>query len=158
MPLEKVFGVTGLGQFGDWLSSSGNKIDDVRHIYDGKHIYLLSDLIPEIVKFDLNLGGIVISSNGYNAPEYPNSLNIDFLSVDAPGHTGWTLEQLQDFEIECADHTFNLIQSFKCRVPNPIQSWNIISAGVRASIQSGATLDVRELRVLKMEKLLKYVV
>ena len=156
---EKVFPVSGLGQVNDWRSISGNKVLDVKYLNDGKYIYLPSDYIPEIIKFDLILNTFVISSEPYFPPEFPNIQTLDFVTANAPGMpgtTGWTTEQFQEMEIEVADNTFDQMQGFQAFVPNPIVPWNIVAAGLRATIQFGAQLDQIEIRVLKLEKLLKH--
>lgn len=158
-PLEMTFPCTGIGQMNDWLSSSGNKVTDVQSIADSHYIHTDYDLIPEVpldvvIKLNINLGGLSISSPAYEALQHPYTNTVDFVSSDAPNSTGWTAEQFQDFEVECADNTFLSVQSFTTEASIPTCS--IISAGIRATIQFLVVGDQVERRVLKLEKLLRY--
>ena len=162
LPLEMTFPCTQTGQFNDWLSFSGNKVTDVKLLDDGKYIFFETGLIPEepidtIIKLNINLGGLSISSPAYEALQFPLMNTVDFVSADAPNSTGWTLAQFQAFEVECADTTFLKVQSYKTKVPDLLPSWQIIGAGVRATLQHSPVRGNIQRRVLKLEKLLKYV-
>jgi len=164
IPLEATFPVTALGGGGDeWLSSSGNKITDVQVLGDGKHIYLSNSFLPEvpipeeffIAKFILSLNSQVISSQGYRSEQFPLYNIYDFLSYNAPGQVGWTMQQFKDYEIGVADNTFVKVESYKALVQG-LGSIQIIKAGVRAALQHQPVGNQMQLRVLKMEKLLFY--
>lgn len=159
MPTLLTFPCFATGQFNDWSSSSGNKVTDVKILDDGKYIYTDIELIPEepldvIVKLNINLDGLSISSPAYEAVQHPDVFTVDFLSGDAPNSTGWTFEQARDFEVECADNTFLSVQSFKTKVPTPITPWVILQAGIRATIQFLVVGNQVQRRVLKLEKLI----
>ena len=159
LPFEKTFPCYAVTGANDWLSQSGNKVTDVKYLDDGKFIYYETDLIPEepiesIIKLNINLGGLSISSPACQAQQA--LATFDFLSPDAPFATGWTWQQFQDFEIECADNTFLKMQGYTVRVPD-ILGWVIAEAGIRATIQYEVVYDKVQHQVLKLEKLLKYV-
>jgi len=157
---EMTFPVTALGTVAnDWLSSSGNKVTDVQLLDDGKFIYIETPFLPEepiitVIKFTLNLGGLTISSPAYETEQFPFIHTVDFLSLNAPGSTGWTMQQFLDYELESADETFVKMQSFKAEQGPPTCS--IIKAGLRASLQHAPIGAKIQRRVLKLEKLLKY--
>ena len=157
-PEIMTFPITALGTVGnDWLCTIGNKVAAVQDAEDGDYIYFEKPLEPEVpihayIKFTLNLGGLTISSSAYEAQVEPQV--VEFLSVNAPGSTGWTMQQVQDCELEPADNTFLEIQSLKAEEAPPTCS--VVSAGLRATISFEVVGDVIEHRVLKLEKLLKY--
>jgi len=161
LPSEEItFPITALGTVAhDWLSTSGDKVEDVRLLNDGKYIYYETDLIPEvpihaIVKFTLNLGGLTISSAPYEAQVIP--CEVDFLSSYPPGGGIWTSQQVQDYEPECADNIFLKIDSLRSDT-SALPICDIVSAGIRATIQYDVVYNKIQTRVLKLEKLVKYV-
>ena len=150
--------VTALGTVGDdWLCTSPDKVEAVQDAGDGEYIYFEKPYEPEvaihaIIKFNLNLGGITISTPAYEAQVIPQV--VEFYSDNVPGGTGWTMEECQYCELECADNTFLEIQSFKA--DDGLPTCDVISVGIRATIAFEVVGAVIQRRVLKLEKLLKY--
>lgn len=168
-PNIKYYNAQSVGTFDDWESISGDKVQDVLVTGEGRppvyepddpnhFIYLWSGAIPQKVVLVLNLDGSVVHSEAFDAPEYPAKRIIEFSSALDPLGNDWTIDNFNKTQGQTDNDNFTSEQSFKFyRQPHPIQEWNILSVGLRAVIQSGADLDQRQLRVLRLEKVLVYV-
>lgn len=157
-PQTKYYDPQFVGAFNDWKSTSGDKVADVLSSTDGEFIFLWSDTIPQAVVLVLNLDGWVVHSDTFMAPEYPATRTVSFYSTTDPNGNPWTLTNSNKTQGQVDDYNFYNEQSYKFyKQPTPLHPWTIASVGLKAVIQFGADLDQIQLRVLKIEKVLKYV-
>ena len=155
-PKTKHYDAQFVGTFNDWESISGDKVQDVGLGDD--YVFLWSDAMPQAVVLVLNLGGWVVHSDTFMAPEYPETRTVEFFSTVDPNGNKWTIDSFNKTQGQVDDYQFFNEQSFKFyKQPVPLKSWTIISVGLRAVIQFGADLDQIQVRVLKLEKVLNYV-
>lgn len=99
-------------QGNDWLSTSGDKIQDVADADDSDYIYVRSGSIPQKLYVMLQLGTSQQISQVFDLPEEPSKLTILFLKPLAPDNAAWTIQKWNDMFAIVADSTHTYYQSF----------------------------------------------
>lgn len=144
-------------QGNDWLSTSGDKVQDIADANDAHYIYVPSDLILQKVYVILHLQsrqGQLISPI-YDLPEEPAKLIIPFLSSVAPDGTAWTIQNFNDTIGIVVDSTHTYHQSFSFEQEEV--SNQITQGGVELIVNFGTDgLDNIRIKGLELKKVRKW--
>ena len=109
---QKYAAIAIANQGDDWLSTSGDKVQDVAESNDSDYIYVPADSIPKKVYLILQLGTAQQISQVFDLPEEPSKLIILFLKSLAPDNTAWTIQKWNDTIAIIVDSTHSWHQSF----------------------------------------------